>query len=41
VLLTRFDRKHRVAAALEAHGGQVVPFQFEAKGLATWSSAGR
>jgi D-glycero-alpha-D-manno-heptose-7-phosphate kinase len=41
LLLTRFDRKHRVAAALEAHGGQVVPFQFEAKGLATWSSAGR
>jgi D-glycero-alpha-D-manno-heptose-7-phosphate kinase len=41
LLLTRFDRKHRVAAVLEAHGGQVVPFQFEAKGLATWSSAGR
>jgi len=41
VLLTRFDRKHRVARVLEAHGGQVVPFQFEAKGLATWSSAGR
>jgi D-glycero-alpha-D-manno-heptose-7-phosphate kinase len=41
VLLTRFDRKHRVARVLERHGGQVVPFQFEAKGLATWSSAGR
>jgi len=41
VLLTRFDRKHRVARVLEQHGGQVVPFQFEAKGLATWSSAGR
>jgi len=41
VLLTRFDRKHRVARVLEKHGGQVVPFQFEAKGLATWSSAGR
>ncbi|HEY6867826.1 MAG TPA: GHMP kinase [Candidatus Eisenbacteria bacterium] len=41
VLLTRFDRKHRVAAALEKHGGQVVPFQFEAKGLSAWSSAGR
>jgi len=26
---------------LEKHGGQVVPFQFEAKGLSTWSSAGR
>ncbi len=41
LLLTRFDRKHRVARVLERHGGQVVPFQFEAKGLATWSSAGR
>ena len=40
MLLTRFDRKHRVAAALEQHGGQVVPFQFEARGLTTWS-AGR
>ena len=29
LLLTRFDRKHRVAAVLEKHGGQVVPFQFE------------
>ncbi len=38
VLLTRFDRKHRVAAALEAHGGQVVPVQFERRGLRTWSS---
>jgi D-glycero-alpha-D-manno-heptose-7-phosphate kinase len=41
VLLARFDRKHRVARVLEKHGGQVVPFQFEAKGLSTWSSAGR
>jgi len=38
LLLTRFDRKHRVAAALEKHGGQVVPFQFENRGLLTWSS---
>jgi D-glycero-alpha-D-manno-heptose-7-phosphate kinase len=37
MLLTRFDRKHRVAAALEKHGGQVVPFQFERRGLVTWS----
>ena len=35
--LTRFDRKHRVAAVLEKHGGQVVPFQFERRGLTTWS----
>ena len=41
MLLTRFDRKHRVAAAVERAGGQVVPFQFEARGLATWSSGVR
>jgi D-glycero-alpha-D-manno-heptose-7-phosphate kinase len=40
LLLTRFDRKHRVAAALEKHGGQVVPFQFEPHGLQTWSATG-
>ena len=39
LLLTRFDRKHRVAAALEKHGAQVVPFQFEPAGLTTWSAA--
>lgn len=38
LFLTRFDRKHRVAAALEKHGGQVVPFQFERRGLRTWTS---
>jgi D-glycero-alpha-D-manno-heptose-7-phosphate kinase len=37
LFLTRFDRKHRVAAALEKHGGQVVPFQFERRGLLTWA----
>jgi D-glycero-alpha-D-manno-heptose-7-phosphate kinase len=41
LLLTRFDRKHRVAAALEKHGGQVVPFQFERRGLLSWSSGPR
>ena len=41
LFLTRFDRKHRVAAALEKHGGQVVPFQFERRGLQTWSSHAR
>jgi D-glycero-alpha-D-manno-heptose-7-phosphate kinase len=40
LLLTRFDRKHKVAAALEKHGGQVVPFQFERRGLLAWSSSG-
>jgi D-glycero-alpha-D-manno-heptose-7-phosphate kinase len=39
LLLTRFDRKHRVAAALEKHGAQAVPFQFEPAGLTTWSAA--
>lgn len=39
LFLTRFDRKHRVAAALEKHGGQVVPFHFERSGLQTWSTA--
>jgi D-glycero-alpha-D-manno-heptose-7-phosphate kinase len=39
LFLTRFDRRHRVAAALERHGGQVVPFQFEPRGLQTWSVA--
>ncbi len=41
LLLTRFDRKHRVAAVLEKHGGQVVPFQFERRGLVTWASGTR
>ena len=40
LLLTRFDRKHRVAAALEKHGGQVVPFQFERRGMTAWASPG-
>jgi D-glycero-alpha-D-manno-heptose-7-phosphate kinase len=38
LFLTRFDRKHRVAAALERQGGQVVPFSFENGGLTTWAS---
>ena len=41
LLLTRFDRKHRVAAVLEKHGGQVVPFQFERRGLRTWAARAR
>ncbi len=39
LLLTRFDRRHRVAAALEKAGGQVVPFAFEARGMRSWSVA--
>jgi len=41
LIMTRFDRKHRVAAVLEKHGGQVVPFQFERRGLVTWASGTR
>jgi D-glycero-alpha-D-manno-heptose-7-phosphate kinase len=41
LLLTRFDRKHRVAAVLEKNGGQVVPFQFERRGVMAWSSTAR
>ena len=40
LLLTRFDRKHRVSAVLEKHGGQVVPFQFERRGMTAWASPG-
>lgn len=39
LFLTRFDKRHEVAAALERNGGQVVPFQFEPRGLQTWSVA--
>lgn len=39
LLLTSFDRRHRVAAALEKAGGQVVPFQFEARGVRSWTVA--
>jgi D-glycero-alpha-D-manno-heptose-7-phosphate kinase len=41
LFLSRFDRKHRVAAAIEKLGAQVVPFQFERRGLITWSSETR
>jgi D-glycero-alpha-D-manno-heptose-7-phosphate kinase len=37
LFLTRFDRRHRVAGALEKLGGQVVPFQFEGRGVRSWS----
>jgi D-glycero-alpha-D-manno-heptose-7-phosphate kinase len=39
LFLTRFDRRHRVAAALERLGGQVVPFQFESRGVPSWPVA--
>lgn len=31
-----FDRRHHVAAALEARGAKVVDYQFEFRGLHTW-----
>jgi D-glycero-alpha-D-manno-heptose-7-phosphate kinase len=35
-----FDRKHHVAKALQALGGEVVPFAFEERGLQTWIARG-
>jgi len=32
-----FDRKHRIAEALEQAGGTVVSFGFEPRGLQTWT----
>lgn len=32
-----FDRKHRIAEALEAAGGTIVSFALETKGLQTWT----
>ncbi|MGE5550236.1 MAG: GHMP kinase [Bacteroidota bacterium] len=31
-----FDRRHKVAAALEEAGGRIVPFDFVSHGLQTW-----
>jgi D-glycero-alpha-D-manno-heptose-7-phosphate kinase len=36
VFLCPFERKHRVAQALEEAGAQVVPFNFDLRGLQTW-----
>jgi D-glycero-alpha-D-manno-heptose-7-phosphate kinase len=38
LFLTRWDRRHLVAAALQKQGGQVVPFQFEPRGLLAWKA---
>ncbi len=32
-----FDRKHRIAEALEKAGGRIVPFAFEPDGMQTWT----
>jgi len=36
LIFTAFDRRHRVAAALEEAGGRIVPFNFVNHGLQTW-----
>jgi len=36
LLYCAFDRKHKVAPALERLGGQVVDFGFDLRGLTTW-----
>jgi len=38
-VLVPFERRHLVAAALEAEGGTIVPFSFEPNGLQTWTVA--
>jgi D-glycero-alpha-D-manno-heptose-7-phosphate kinase len=36
LLYCPFDRKHRIAPALESLGGQIVDFGFDLRGLTTW-----
>lgn len=36
LFLCPFERRHRIAAALERAGGQVVPFNFDLRGLQVW-----
>jgi hypothetical protein len=31
-----FPMRHKVAERLEKHGGEIVDFQFEERGLQTW-----
>lgn len=37
LLYCRYDSKHRVQAALAEHGAEAVDFQFDHRGLTTWS----
>ena len=39
IFFTPFKRKHKVAAALEALGGQVVDFNFDKLGAVTWRAS--
>jgi len=38
LFLCPFERKHRIAQALEEAGGQVVPFNFDLRGLQVWEA---
>ncbi len=38
LFLCPFERKHRIARALEEVGGQVVPFNFDLRGLQVWEA---
>ncbi len=40
LLYCPFDRKHRVAEAVEQLGGQIVNFGFEPRGVQTWDASG-
>jgi len=39
LVLVPFERRHLVAAALRAEGGEITPFSFEGLGLQTWTVA--
>ena len=39
LLLCPFERRHRIAQALEEAGGQVVPFNFDLQGLQVWEAS--
>jgi D-glycero-alpha-D-manno-heptose-7-phosphate kinase len=38
LFLCPFEKKHRIAQALEEAGGQVVPFNFDLRGLQVWEA---
>ncbi|QGP92678.1 D-glycero-alpha-D-manno-heptose 7-phosphate kinase [Neomoorella glycerini] len=38
LLYCPYNKKHRVAAAIERMGGQITPWNFENRGLQTWES---
>jgi D-glycero-alpha-D-manno-heptose-7-phosphate kinase len=40
LLFVPFMRKHHVARTLSEAGGEIVPFSFTERGLATWTVAG-